>query len=82
MSVIKSELEYPVNLDFTKIGVSNIDMDLFKNITQSELAKAIGVSPQAIHGWKLKGRVPAERVVQVEKATGIDRKIIRPDLYA
>jgi TorA maturation chaperone TorD len=44
----------------------------------SELARQIGISQPSVSNWI---RVPAERVVAVETATGIDRKVLRPDLY-
>ena len=45
----------------------------------SELARQIGISQPSVSNWH---RVPAERVLIVEAATGVDRKILRPDLYA
>jgi hypothetical protein len=42
------------------------------------LGRKIGISHQAIDGWR---RVPAERVLEVERATGISRKVLRPDLF-
>ena len=36
------------------------------------------ITPQAIAQWK---HVPAERVLDVEKATGVPRHKLRPDLY-
>jgi TorA maturation chaperone TorD len=44
----------------------------------TELARQIGISQPSVSNWN---RVPAERVLVVEAATGIDRKILRPDLY-
>jgi TorA maturation chaperone TorD len=44
----------------------------------SELARQIGISQPSVSNWI---RVPAERVVSVETATGVDRAILRPDLY-
>jgi TorA maturation chaperone TorD len=44
----------------------------------TELARRIGISQPSVSNW---GRVPAERVVQVESASGIARAILRPDLY-
>lgn len=43
------------------------------------LAKAIGgLTPQAISQWK---RVPVDRVLDVERITGIPRHELRPDIY-
>lgn len=44
------------------------------------LARTINVTPQAISQWE---RVPAERVIAVEEATGgkVTRSDLRPDLY-
>lgn len=36
------------------------------------------ITSQAISVWK---RIPSDRVLQVEKATGIPRPRLRPDLY-
>lgn len=44
----------------------------------SELARKIGISQPSVSNWS---KVPAERVLIVEAVTGIDRKILRPDLY-
>jgi TorA maturation chaperone TorD len=44
----------------------------------SELARQIGISQPSVSNWT---RVPAERVLNVEAVTGVDRKVLRPDLY-
>ena len=44
----------------------------------TELARQIGISQPSVSNWI---RVPAERVVSVETATGVDRAVLRPDLY-
>jgi len=44
----------------------------------SELARRIGISQPSVSNWD---RVPAERVVSVESVTGINRAILRPDLF-
>jgi DNA-binding transcriptional regulator YdaS (Cro superfamily) len=46
--------------------------------TIAALARALGVTRAAIHQWR---RIPAERVISVEKATGVPRHELRPDLY-
>src|ERR1051326_896409 len=44
----------------------------------SELARRIGISQPSVSNWD---KVPAERVLAVEAATGITRVRLRPDLY-
>ena len=43
------------------------------------LARKIGISQPSVSNWS---RVPAERVLSVEAATGVGRATLRPDLYA
>ncbi len=45
---------------------------------KAALARAIGVTPQAVNGWS---RVPAERVLAVSGVTGVPTHTLRPDLY-
>lgn len=42
------------------------------------LARKIGIAQPSVSNW---GRVPAERVIAVEAATGVHRSVLRPDLY-
>ncbi|MDT4808392.1 putative antitoxin of bacterial toxin-antitoxin system, YdaS/YdaT [compost metagenome] len=50
---------------------------------QSALARSLGCTPQAVQRMCATGRVPAERVLQIEAATGgeVTRHELRPDLY-
>ena len=43
------------------------------------LARKIGISQPSVSNWS---RIPAERVLAVEAATGVDRSVLRPDLYS
>lgn len=45
----------------------------------SALARKIGISQPSVSNWN---RIPAERVVSVEAVTGVDRSVLRPDLYS
>jgi len=45
----------------------------------SELARKIGIAQPSVSNWT---RIPAERVLTVEEITGVDRKVLRPDLYS
>jgi hypothetical protein len=42
------------------------------------LARALGVNPSAVAQWT---RAPAERLMQIEKLTGVPRNVLRPDLF-
>ena len=44
----------------------------------TQLARRIGISQPSVSNW---ARVPAERVLEVENASGIARSVLRPDLY-
>jgi DNA-binding transcriptional regulator YdaS (Cro superfamily) len=44
----------------------------------SALARMLGIKHTAFYRW---WRVPASRVLPIEKATGISRHELRPDLY-
>jgi TorA maturation chaperone TorD len=44
----------------------------------TELARRIGISQPAVSNWN---RIPAERVLSVEAVTGVERRVLRPDLF-
>ena len=45
---------------------------------QAALAEALGITRAAIPQWH---EVPADKLVSVERITGIDRRVLRPDLF-
>jgi len=44
-----------------------------------ELARSLGIKYRAVLDWR---RVPAERLIQIERITGIPRERLRPDLFS
>jgi pyruvate kinase len=44
----------------------------------SKIAAELGISQSAVSMWE---RVPAERVVEIERIVGIPRHRLRPDLH-
>lgn len=48
---------------------------------QSKLARALGITPQAVQQWVSDGRVSHKRVVDVSRKTGVPCHELRPDLY-
>lgn len=51
--------------------------------SQTELARRIGVTQMHVWNWlnRSKGKVPGEYVIAIEKATGVPRHELRPDIY-
>ncbi len=45
----------------------------------AQLARKIGISQPSVSNWN---KVPAQRVIAVEAATGVSRNDLRPDLYS
>lgn len=58
-----------------------IDLAIQAAGSQEQLGKLVGRGQTTIHYWQKKGRCPAEAVLAIEKATGISRHDLRPDLY-
>jgi DNA-binding transcriptional regulator YdaS (Cro superfamily) len=44
----------------------------------TKLAAALGIKHPSFYSWQ---RVPAERVLDIERITGVSRHELRPDLY-
>jgi DNA-binding transcriptional regulator YdaS (Cro superfamily) len=42
------------------------------------LARHLGLAPSTVSEWS---RVPAERVLEIERVTGVSRHLLRPDIY-
>ena len=51
-----------------------------KGLTLEAVAEELGVNKSTVLRWE-SGPVPAERIIQLEQATGIPRHELRPDLY-
>lgn len=45
----------------------------------AKIAHGLGLTRASVVKWE---KVPAERVVDIERITGIRRELLRPDLYA
>ena len=42
------------------------------------LARLLGLRQPSVSGWR---RIPVNRVFQIEAITGLNRRILRPDLF-
>lgn len=45
------------------------------------LASKLGITSQAVSQWKTNGYVPAPRVLDVERVSGVHRHYLNPKLY-
>lgn len=50
-----------------------------KKIRVTKLAVALGITSGAVSQWK---EVPAERIGEVARITGLKPEVIRPDIFA
>lgn len=49
--------------------------------SQQALAQLLGIKPPSVSGWYDRRRVPAERCIAIERATGVSRHQLRPDVF-
>jgi DNA-binding transcriptional regulator YdaS (Cro superfamily) len=61
-------------------NTSGLDMAIAKAGGAPALAKLLGLERSTVYLWR-KGRVPAERVPEIEAKVGIARHQLRPDLW-
>ena len=50
-------------------------------IGRRKVSLKLGLSPRACCGWLETGFTPASRVLAMERATGVSKEELRPDLY-
>lgn len=51
--------------------------------SQEELAAVLGIKSPSISGWRQRNKVPSERCLAIEQATGgqVTRYDLRPDVF-
>ena len=49
--------------------------------SQSELARAVGVTPAVISMWRKRGNIPTKRVKVVSEVTGIAPFVLCPEFF-
>lgn len=48
----------------------------------TKTATALGLdNPSVVANWRTRGRVPADRAIDIERITGISRHELRPDIF-
>lgn len=48
---------------------------------EARLGELLGKSRSHVSTWKLRGMIPAEMAIPIERASGVPRHVLRPDLY-
>ena len=56
-------------------------MKKLPGFTQKAIAEDLKISPAAVSKWFKRGRIPLERVPDIERLTGISRHELRPDFF-
>lgn len=62
--------------------LSSVDLaiEALGGVTKAASALGIG-NPSVVANWRTRGRVPAEKVLEVERLTAISRHELRPDIF-
>lgn len=68
---------------FNAVKLAGMERTEIKKLVASaggvtSLARQLGISKSAVSQWD---RIPVERVLQVEKLTGVSRYALRPDIF-
>ena len=56
--------------------LTGVELAVYAAGSQAKLADLLGCSQQNVSAWLRRGWAPAERVVEIEQATGVDRKLL------
>ncbi|RWF02965.1 YdaS family helix-turn-helix protein [Mesorhizobium sp.] len=48
---------------------------------EAKLGELLGKSRSHVSTWKLRGMIPAEMAIPIERVSGVPRHVLRPDLY-
>lgn len=74
--------EITIGVIVKSMSTDGLDTAIQKAGGQTELAKLLGVRQSHISNWKNRNkRIPAGRVLEIERVTGVSRHELRPDLY-
>lgn len=62
-------------------NIDGLNLAIKATGSASALAKTLGVTPQTVHGWALRGRIPVDRCLQIEELLKIPRWKLRGDIW-
>ena len=58
-------------------------LSAWESLSVTDLSKRLNVTRAALYRWRHAEKgIPAERAVEIEKLTGVNRALLRPDLWS
>ena len=58
-------------------------LSAWESLSVTDLSKRLNLSRTAIYNWRHAEKgIPAERAIEIEKLTGVNRALLRPDLWS
>jgi len=57
---------------------NQVDLAIARAGGPSAVGRALGITPQAVGQWQ---RIPAERVLEISRLSGVPPHDLRPDIY-
>lgn len=67
-------------LELGSMSTSNIEKAVEKAGGRGAVARELGVTPEAVRQWIINS-IPAKRAIDLERLSGVHRKLLRPDLW-
>ena len=71
-------MDNPTGMDAVKAALQKRSEDEGVRYTLIWLAKQLGITRGAVNQWD---KIPAERIGEVHKLTGVSPQVLRPDLF-
>lgn len=64
----------------TQAEVNGVALAIEKAGGRRQLGEKVGVTHEAVRQWLVRGKVPAGKVLDVERATGVRRELLNGDM--
>lgn len=63
-----------------RVEISGLDRAVFELGGVLNFAEKLKINPGTVYLWK-SGKIPENRMLEIERLSGIGRELLRPDLY-
>ena len=77
---MRKAMRYAPGVEANRVRAARQAMKTIRNTygMMSKIAAGVGIKPQAVHQWEV---VPLDKIITVERITGIPRYELRPDYH-